>query len=999
MQLKYLVKLLLLTMLGTTITACGNGGNNDTQIQTGIPAQPSGGNGSQLTDPYSVQSFFNAGRNNRVLTGLNLNTNGIPGVNSPELQGATYRFSGSSPELQGSAYVTGFAQSSLDMGFVDVNYIGAFPQNDDSAQGWAEGWTIDVQGNASVWEPASEGTLAGQSPQADSQCPAGTTDVDNVNLLAATGVTGQMDVCQLQRRYSTDGSTITLTNDNIYRLASGFPGTYIGNGDANLGTPNAPEMVDVTLTIEPGTLILGSPGEALIITRGATINAVGTSRDPIVMTSKAQFDRWIGGGSAVSGRGEWAGLALMGQAGSNECGNPCNVDAEGGIGRYGGTNDADNSGRLEYVVIRHAGNDIDGNGNELNGLTFFATGSGTRASHVQVHNGLDDGVEHFGGTTFIDHIVLTGNGDDSFDWGQGYRGGAQFVFIRLSSDDGERGIEADNDSDAPNAIPRSAPVLANFTIVGSERGPRDTDGVLFRRGTGAELHNSIVTGFLDSCLDIDGDATAALFSTSLQVRNSVFWCPDSEIFESGDNDVTSASIQAWVGAPNGGNRIIDPNLQPNGNPNPVSGSDADNNFMSTDYIGAFDPESEDNWTDPWTVSLNGNTSIWKPAIYNPQADGNCPAGTTDEGDQNTPTADGEGNAIEATRIGTMDLCRLARRYDTNDTTMTLTNDNIYLLASGFPGTHIGNGERELQADTAVSSVTLKIEPGTLILGSPEEALIITRGSRIEASGTSTDPIVMTSKAQFDNWVGTGDATSGRGEWAGLALMGRARSNECGTPCNVDAEGGIGRYGGTDDSDSSGRLRYVVIRHAGNDIDGNGNELNGLTFFATGSGTRASYIQVHKGLDDGMEHFGSTDFIHHIVLTDNGDDSFDWGQGYTGGAQFIIVRQAADRADRGIEADNDSDAPNAPPISSPTLANMTLIGTLEGGETRTTQGILFRRGTGAKVWNSIATGFNVCLDIDDAATFTRAGDNAPNELSGDLVFNNSILSCEQNFQEE
>ena len=60
-----------------------------------------------------------------------------------------------------------------------------------------------------------------------------------------------------------------------------------------------------------------------------------------------------------------------------------------------------------------------------------------------------------------------------------------------------------------------------------------------------------------------------------------------------------------------------------------------------------------------------------------------------------------------------------------------------------------------------------------------------------------------------------------------------RSNECGDPCDVNAEGNIGSYGGTDDSDDSGFIRYLVIRHAGNDIDGNGNELNGLTMFATG----------------------------------------------------------------------------------------------------------------------------------------------------------------------
>ena len=182
----------------------------------------------------------------------------------------------------------------------------------------------------------------------------------------------------------------------------------------------------------------------------------------------------------------------------------------------------------------------------------------------------------------------------------------------------------------------------------------------------------------------------------------------------------------------------------------------------------------------------------------------------------------------------------------------------------------------------------------------------------------------------------------------------------------------------------------MIRHAGNDIDGNGNELNGLTLFATGSGTRTSYVQVHKGLDDGVEHFGASDFMDHLVITDAADDSFDWGQGYLGGAQFVVIRQASDDADRGIEADNDGDAPNAQPISGPTLANFTMIGTEEGGTT--TLGVLLRRGTGATMWNSVITGFNRCVDFDNDATFGRYN-------TGEIAFRNNVVSCATNFDEE
>ncbi|NJN52282.1 MAG: hypothetical protein HC809_11475, partial [Gammaproteobacteria bacterium] len=294
------------------------------------------------------------------------------------------------------------------------------------------------------------------------------------------------------------------------------PGTYIGNGECEIGSAGcAPtDVVSVSLVIEAGTLVLGDASEALIITRGSTIAANGTATDPIVMTSVDQFTAWVAGSNGDSGRGEWAGLALLGYAQTNQCvGSPCNVNAEGNIGFYAGDDDNDDSGSLSYVVILHAGNDIDGLGNELNGLTFFGTGSGTTSSYVQVHKGLDDGVEHFGATDFMDHVVLTDNADDSFDWGQGYRGGAQFVVIKQASDAGDKAIEADNDENANDAAPRSLPVLANFTIMSGDTGPAAGGGVLLRRGTGAHLYNFVVVDFRDNCLDVDQSATAALFGT------------------------------------------------------------------------------------------------------------------------------------------------------------------------------------------------------------------------------------------------------------------------------------------------------------------------------------------------------------------------------------------------------------------------------------------------------------------------------------------------------
>lgn len=964
-------------LIATSLAGCGGGGSSGDQIQVG------GGNPPPPPPPPgdSTAAVFRAGDNNQEIDPRLDPATGQPTGASPVLQGAAFTFSADSPDLEGPAYdlPAGLA-TEFGATFAAASYAGAFSQ--DNPVNWTLGWTVGLNGNLTVWEPAV-------APNADGVCPAGTTDIGNQTLPAAVGG-GQMDVCQLAPRYATDGQTITLTADNVYRLSTGFPGTYIGNGECEIGgvgcAGTANDVANVTLVIEAGTLILGDASEALIVTRGSTIDANGTADDPIVMTSVDQFAAWVAGGDGDSGRGEWAGLALMGFGATNECtGVPCNVNAEGNIGFYGGEDDGDDSGELDYVVILHAGNDIDGNGNELNGLTFFGTGSGTTASYVQVHKGLDDGVEHFGATDFIDHLVLTDNGDDSFDWGQGYRGGAQFVVIKQATDSGDKGIEADNDEGDNGALPRSKPVLANFTIIGRRDGIAAAGGVLLRRGTGAVLENFVVVDFRDHCLDVDQAATEALYGSDLTINRSVLFCPDGVAFENDGNDT---SVRNWFEAGTN-NLVVDPNVSDIGIPNPVTGVEGE--FESTDFAGAYAQDPIDDWTAGWTISLAGNTTVWAPATGGtlagaiPAANDACPAGTTDIGDADLSNLGG----------GAMDVCQLAARYGTAGTT-TLTNDNIYRLATGFPGTYVGNGECEVGAPACaagnVVAHRLVVEPGTLVLGDAGEALIVTRGSRIEANGTAEDPIVMSSVDQFEPWAaGTSDGDSGRGEWAGLALMGYARTNECtGVPCNVNAEGNIGFYGGENDADSSGFLRYVVIQHAGNDIDGQGNELNGLTFFGTGSATIASHVQIHKGLDDGVEHFGGKSFIDHVVLTSNADDSFDWGQGWRGGAQYVVIVQAADDADAGIEADNDENDNNAEPVSVPTLVNFTIVGS-DGGTPAAadTRGMLLRRGTGAKIFNTIVTGSDTCLRIQNDATFARVDD-------GRLFFENSVVSCTTNF---
>ncbi len=500
--------------------------------------------------------------------------------------------------------------------------------------------------------------------------------------------------------------TLTLTNDNIYTLAAGFPGTYIGNGEDAGETADSAH--DITVNVEPGTLILGSAQEAMVVTRGSKININGTAADPVVMASRKWFNNWASDTAyadtdydgvndvGANGIGEWAGLALMGFAKSNE---GVDVIAEGGIGYYAGADDTDNSGSISHIVIRGAGNDLDGNGNELNGFTLFGVGSGTSIDHVQVHRGLDDGIEHFGSSDHISYFVLTDNQDDSFDWGQGYTGSAQFGLIKHSNGaTADRMIEADNDKANPDATPVSRPTLANITMISGtdvlNKSLAASEGALMRRGTGFSLFNTVISqDRAKECIEIDGDATFAEVAVGAsgavtgqsdngKAINVVLNCQtkdgtddldsdgltfnDTDIitwFDSGDNNVRGNtdygfSASAVTTVPVAG--TVDMQDATFSLTTALGGTLAAN-FVETDYIGAFPQDSTNNWTDGWTINVNGNVTVWEPATggtlagATPAGDGTCPTGTTFIETVDLPNAG-----------GTMDVCQLERRYDGSD---------------------------------------------------------------------------------------------------------------------------------------------------------------------------------------------------------------------------------------------------------------------------------------------------------------------------------------------
>lgn len=286
-------------------------------------------------------------------------------------------------------------------------------------------------------------------------------------------------------------------------------------------------------------------------------------------------------------------------------------------------------------------------------------------------------------------------------------------------------------------------------------------------------------------------------------------------------------------------------------------------------------------------------------------------------------------------------------------TKTLTKDKIYLL-SGF--VFVNSGQ------------ILTIEEGTIIKGKEGQgenasALIVARGGKIKAEGSSSAPIIFTSEA--DN-IAPGQikstlAVNKKGLWGGVVILGNAKLNS--TPGTTQIEGmptdeKRGNYGGTNNEDNSGSLKYVSIRFGGTDI-GAGNEINGLTLGGVGSGTSISYIEVFGNKDDGVEFFGGTVNTSYIVVVNCGDDSFDYDEGYRGENQFWVTVQDSE-SDRAGEHDGGTDPETAQPYATPIVANATYIG---AGQKASGRILTFRDNAGGKYYNSMFVNFKKGIEIE------------------------------------
>ena len=271
-----------------------------------------------------------------------------------------------------------------------------------------------------------------------------------------------------------------------------------------------------TLTIPAGTLIIanGEPTSSyIVVNKGADIQINGTEADPVIMRSANQD------------RGDWGGLIILGDATTSE-----GVDAESEVGGfiYGGTNDTDNSGSINYLIINHSGAQIDADSG-FNGLSLYAVGSGTTISNVAILNSLDDGVAFFGGTVSPSNFYLVNNEDDAVDWTEGWNGTLTTTFVNHTDDGFSTAVEADG-VDAAIAVP----TLVDFTAFSVFGGT----ALQFKETTGAVITNIYLLGYDTNVEMTDGGPVG-----NISVDGTALTTVDDDVF---DGDPVPQTMFDWA---------------------------------------------------------------------------------------------------------------------------------------------------------------------------------------------------------------------------------------------------------------------------------------------------------------------------------------------------------------------------------------------------------------------------------------------------------------------
>lgn len=213
-------------------------------------------------------------------------------------------------------------------------------------------------------------------------------------------------------------------------------------------------------------------------------------------------------------------------------------------------------------------------------------------------------------------------------------------------------------------------------------------------------------------------------------------------------------------------------------------------------------------------------------------------------------------------------------------------------------------------------------------------IAVLKGGQIEIDGTASDPVVISS------------ANAESGDWGGLTICGDAT-----TSAGVDAIAEVGGfvYGGTNDADDSGHIKYLVIKGTGAQINSE-SQYNGISFYAVGNQTEVEYVSIINGADDGVEFFGGTVSVSNLYLENNDDDSIDWTESWSGGVTNAYITHSVPGFSTVFEGDKEN--------ANPTFTNITAISTVEG------TALQFKKESGGSITGLYLEGYAVDLDMKD-----------------------------------
>jgi hypothetical protein len=292
---------------------------------------------------------------------------------------------------------------------------------------------------------------------------------------------------------------------------------------------------------------------------------------------------------------------------------------------------------------------------------------------------------------------------------------------------------------------------------------------------------------------------------------------------------------------------------------------------------------------------------------------------------------------------------------------TLSSSTIYNLSSSF---------------IVQSGVTFTIPAGTRIQaanGGTSVYIAVLKGGKIDIQGTSSNPVFMTS------------ASGNPGDWGGLTICGDAT-----TTAGVDAEAEVGGfiYGGTNDTDNSGSINYLIIKGTGAQINAD-SQYNGVSLYAVGSGTSISNVAVINGSDDGFEFFGGTVSASNLYLENNEDDSIDWTEGWSGTVNNAYISHTISGFSTVFEGDKQN--------NNPKFNNITAVSTVGG------TALQFKLQSGGTITGLSLAGYDVSIDMKDGGALTNvlidgvaanpllSYTNTPNVTASDFTWVNSNVS--------